>query len=76
MEEDTEMSTSENKSFRSIEFNRLAKKRRGSFVSEYLFLLKNTKKYWMFPLLLIFLLFSALALFSSSAMAPFIYTLF
>ncbi len=39
--------------------------------------LRKEKKYWLAPILLVFLLFGLLLLFSqSSAVAPFIYTLF
>ena len=38
---------------------------------------KHEKKYWLAPMLLIFLLMGLLAIFAgSSAVAPFIYTLF
>ncbi len=39
--------------------------------------LKQEKKYWLVPIVVIFLLFGLLLVFSqSSAIAPFIYTLF
>jgi hypothetical protein len=39
--------------------------------------LKEEKKYWLAPIIIIFVLFGLLIVFSqSSAMAPFIYTLF
>lgn len=39
--------------------------------------LKNRKKFWLLPLILIMLMFGALMVFASgSALAPFIYTLF
>ena len=40
-------------------------------------LLRNRKKYWLLPIILILLLVSALIVFTSgSAITPFIYTLF
>ena len=39
--------------------------------------LKHEKKYWLVPVVIVFLLFGLLLVFSqSSAVAPFIYTLF
>ena len=39
--------------------------------------LKHEKKYWLVPIVIVFLLFGLLLVFSqSSAVAPFIYTLF
>ena len=46
-------------------------------LSEFLQFLRQEKKYWMVPVAVIFLLFGLLIIFSqSSAVAPFIYTLF
>jgi Family of unknown function (DUF5989) len=38
--------------------------------------LKNNKKWWLLPMLAVLLLFGLLVLLSSTAVAPFIYTLF
>jgi Family of unknown function (DUF5989) len=44
---------------------------------ELLQFLKEEKKYWLFPIVIVFVLLGALIVFSqSSAVAPFIYTLF
>ena len=44
---------------------------------EFLAFLKDQKKYWLVPIILVLLLFGMLLLFAqSSAVAPFIYTLF
>jgi hypothetical protein len=46
-------------------------------LSEFLQFLRQEKKYWMVPIVAIFLLFGLLMVFAqSSAVAPFIYTLF
>ena len=46
-------------------------------VREVLAFLKEEKKYWMAPIVLVLLLFGFLLVFAeSSALAPFIYTLF
>jgi hypothetical protein len=47
------------------------------FLKELWAFIKIRKNYWMIPLILILLIFGALILFSgSSALAPFIYSLF
>lgn len=48
-----------------------------SLFQEFLLMLRENKKYWMIPLLLLLLGFGLLVVLSSkSAIAPFIYTLF
>jgi Family of unknown function (DUF5989) len=50
---------------------------KGRVVSEFWAFLKQEKKYWLVPVVIVFLLFGLLIVFSqSSAVAPFIYTLF
>jgi hypothetical protein len=45
--------------------------------SEFLQFLGEEKKYWLIPIVVVFVLFGMLIIFSqSSAVAPFIYTLF
>jgi hypothetical protein len=46
------------------------------FFAEFLDFLKNNKKWWLLPILLVLALISVLVLLSGSALAPFIYTLF
>ncbi|WP_255307381.1 DUF5989 family protein [Allomuricauda sp. CP2A] len=47
------------------------------FLKEFFLFLKERKKWWLVPLIIIFVLFGVLIfLTSSSALAPFIYTLF
>jgi Family of unknown function (DUF5989) len=44
---------------------------------EFLAFLRQEKKYWLIPIVVVFVLFGLLLVFSqSSAVAPFIYTLF
>jgi hypothetical protein len=44
---------------------------------EFMQFLKQEKKYWLMPMVVVFLLFGLLIVFAqSSAVAPFIYTLF
>ena len=46
-------------------------------VSEFWQFLRQEKKYWLTPIVIMFILFGLLIVFSqSSALAPFIYTLF
>jgi len=48
-----------------------------AFVKEFWAFLRTRKKYWLLPILIIMLLFGVLlVLAQSSAVAPFIYTLF
>ena len=48
-----------------------------SFLLEFLDFLKNRKKYWLVPILLVLVLFGGLIILSQgSAIAPFIYTIF
>lgn len=46
-------------------------------LGEFFHFLKAEKKYWLAPIIIVFVLFGLLLVFSqSSAVAPFIYTLF
>lgn len=47
-----------------------------SLVAEFIGFLRANKKWWLAPILLILLAFGTLLLLSTSAAAPFIYTLF
>ncbi len=49
---------------------------RVGLVGEYLGFLRHNKKWWLLPILGLMMLFGLLLLFSGSAAAPFIYTLF
>ena len=59
------------------EFEKAAADSQGeSLASEFWAFLAQNKKWWLAPILLALLGFAALMLFSGSAAAPFIYTLF
>jgi hypothetical protein len=59
------------------EFERSAADVRGSgLLSELFLFFRHNKKWWMAPVVLILLALGALLILSSSAVAPFIYTLF
>jgi hypothetical protein len=50
---------------------------KGRVLSELWSFLRQEKKYWLVPIIVVFVLFGLLIVFSqSSAVAPFIYTLF
>ena len=49
---------------------------RGGFFAELWEFLKTNKKWWLLPIVIIFLVFALLILLSSTGLAPFIYTLF
>jgi len=50
---------------------------KGRVLSEFVEFLREEKKYWLVPIVIVFVLFGLLIVFSqSSAVAPFIYTLF
>lgn len=46
------------------------------FFSEFVDFLKTSKKWWMLPILLVFLIMGVLLVLAQTAAAPFIYTLF
>ena len=48
-----------------------------SFIREFLEFLKERKKYWLFPILIMLVVFGGLIVLSQgSAVAPFVYTIF
>lgn len=58
------------------EFARQASARRSSFLSDYLYLVKTNRKWWMLPLIGLLLGFGVLMVLASTGAAPFIYTMF
>ena len=58
-------------------FEKIARSRgKSSFIRELWEFLRERKKYWLMPIILVLLLFTALVMLSGTAAAPFIYTLF
>ena len=49
---------------------------RPGLASEFWYFLKNSKKWWLLPMVIILVLFGLLVFLSGTAAAPFIYTLF
>jgi hypothetical protein len=60
----------------SNEFEKASEQKQGNLLSEFLGFLKQNKKFWLLPLILVMLALAALLILSSTAAAPFIYTLF
>ena len=61
---------------RAAELERLAGTPQPSLIREFIAFLKDNKKWWLLPILLVLGAFGILMALSSSAAAPFIYTLF
>jgi hypothetical protein len=58
------------------EFLRASRGRRTSLAVEFWQLLRENKKWWLTPIVVVMLLLGLLSLFAGSSVAPFIYTLF
>ena len=58
------------------EFEKASQQKQGNLLSEFIGFLKQNKKFWLLPLILVMLALAALLILSSTAAAPFIYTLF
>jgi len=58
------------------EFARQASARPGGFLAEFLLFLRENKKWWLAPILVILLIVGVLVALGGTAAAPFIYTLF
>lgn len=58
------------------EFEKAGEQGGKSFFSDLWHFLRQNKKWWLLPILLVLLALAALALLTSSPLAPFIYTLF
>jgi hypothetical protein len=58
------------------DFEALAQEKRPSLLSEFVFFLKENKKWWLIPILLVISFLALLTFFAGTGAAPFIYTLF
>ena len=58
------------------DFESQAREKRQGFLSEFWGFLKNNKKWWMLPMLLVMLVLGTLVMLGGTPLAPFIYTLF
>ena len=57
-------------------FEAAGRRKQAGILREVLQMLRQNKKYWLIPLLLVLLTLGALVLLGGTAAAPFIYTLF
>jgi hypothetical protein len=53
-----------------------SEKQQTGMLSEFMYFLKTSKKWWLLPIVVILVGFGVLVFLSSTAAAPFIYTLF
>jgi|JI10StandDraft_1071094.scaffolds.fasta_scaffold101917_4 hypothetical protein len=58
------------------DFENAASGKQSGIVAEFIGFLKQNKKFWLLPLIIVMLLMAGLLILSSTAAAPFIYTLF
>jgi hypothetical protein len=59
------------------EFEKAAASHSGrSIVSELIYFLRESRKWWLAPVLVLFVIFAVFMLMAGSAAAPFIYTIF
>lgn len=58
------------------EFEQAAEEDRMSLMQEFFIFLKENKKWWLLPILIVVTLVGALAWFAGTGVAPFIYTVF
>jgi hypothetical protein len=72
MERDDEQTRDEE----AREFQREATTRSGHFAGEVWAFLRENRKWWLLPLIVVLVLVGALVVLSTTAVAPFIYTLF
>jgi hypothetical protein len=61
---------------KQTEFEKSGKQKDIGLFGEFVGMMKQNKKYWLIPLVLVLILFGVLIILGSSAAAPFIYTLF
>ena len=58
------------------EFEAAGKDKQTGLLSEIMEMLRENKKYWLIPIIAVLFILGALVILSSTAAAPFIYTLF
>ncbi len=58
------------------EFEELGRMEQTSQVGDFLYFFKQSRKWWLLPVIALLAVLGAIAMFSGSAAAPFIYTLF
>ena len=70
------MSESEVGESKKTDFEKAAQEERISIVQEFFIFLRDNKKWWLLPIILVLGMVGVLAVLGGSAAAPFIYTLF
>jgi hypothetical protein len=68
--------TAPRKSGGANEFEREASQAQSGIIGEFVDYLRQNKKWWITPIVIVLLMVGALVVFGGSAAAPFIYTLF
>jgi hypothetical protein len=58
------------------DFQRAAGEKRSNLITEFLAFLRDNKKWWLLPILIVILVLGGLVLLGGTGLAPFIYTLF
>jgi len=58
------------------QFAQQGQEQRTGLLADFIYLLKNNRKWWMLPLILVLIVFGIFMVLSSSGVAPFIYTVF
>ncbi|QDU62995.1 hypothetical protein Pan216_38690 [Planctomycetes bacterium Pan216] len=58
------------------DFEQAAQAQQPSLAAEFVYFLRDNKKWWLLPILVVFGMVGLLALFAGTGAAPFIYTLF
>jgi len=61
---------------KQTEFEKSGEQKEIGLFGEFVGLMKQNKKYWLIPLIVIMILFGMLIILGSTTAAPFIYTLF
>ena len=61
---------------KTSEFDRLAREKRPSLLTEFWYFLRYNKKWWLLPILAILLILGVIVLLGGTGIAPFIYPLF
>jgi Family of unknown function (DUF5989) len=57
-------------------FESAAQEERASIASEFVYFLKENKKWWLAPILIVLLMLALLTFFAGTGAAPFLYTMF
>ena len=60
----------------STAFEQQAQKRSSGVIAEMFHFIRNSKKFWLVPLIIVLLLVGVIVILGSTALAPFIYTIF